>query len=250
MDIHKINSKEELLGILPKLSGKFILERYIKGDEYSVDVATVASQHKTLLLAKKSCFENSYVEKSHLIDNSIQEGTLKLLEYEVDRFLNSIGYESGMAHIELKLFDEEVEFIECQLRMGGDHLFDVYELITGCDLSEVAYQIEEGEISSISDIKSALRPNLTALIDYKHFYSESMQFVKWNSASLLQKTPHIFTSELPSSPETFNKKLKSSFDRNYCVVYVASDLSRILLSKGIIDKNVYPLFKLSASKHE
>ncbi|MBA2673438.1 ATP-grasp domain-containing protein [Ramlibacter sp.] len=110
-----------------------IAEKYVGGDEYSVETISKSGVHELIALTRKSItgFPH-FVEVGH-----VQPWAMGARRQEVERLvfqaLDAVRHRTGPAHTEVKVEADGVHIIESQLRPGGDQLWEITRLTTGMD---------------------------------------------------------------------------------------------------------------------
>lgn len=115
---------------------KILIEKFVSGREVSVESISFQGQHWVLQITDK---ENSgpphFVELGHHQPSSISHSVREKIEKIVPRLLDSVHFENGASHIELKIdHQDDIYLIEINPRGGGDEISSqlVY-LSTGYD---------------------------------------------------------------------------------------------------------------------
>lgn len=112
-----------------------IIEEYIPGQEYSVEVLSYHGNHHIIQITRKvtTGFPH-FVELEHHQPADLDSGIKKEVEDVVAKILTSAGYDNGASHIEIKINDKGIYLIEINPRAGGDRISDtLIGLSTDCD---------------------------------------------------------------------------------------------------------------------
>lgn len=120
-----LERKEELQPIL--IEKDFIIEEYIKGNEYSVESYSENGIHKIYSITEK-VKNNNFVEIGHLVPARITENDAQNIIHHVNEFLNIIEIENGPCHTEIILSKKGPKIVESQARFGGDMINNLYNL--------------------------------------------------------------------------------------------------------------------------
>lgn len=120
-----------------------LVEKYIHGEEYSVEAISEKGKHRILSITKKFIDEN-FIETAHITPENIDENVgLKIID-AVKQFLNTVQLYEGPSHTEIMLANNHVYIIEGHSRTGGDRIVSLVRLTTGIDLIEAYfYQLAE-----------------------------------------------------------------------------------------------------------
>lgn len=108
-------------------NGDVLVEEYLAGGkEYSVECLSFAGNHQVIQYTEKeSSGPPHFVEIAHHQPAELTERMKQKINVAVDDILSVLGLNCGMAHLELKIIDGELFFIEVGARGGGDHIADV-----------------------------------------------------------------------------------------------------------------------------
>ncbi len=148
--VRKVNNLSELseayLEALRFSSNReIIVEEYIAGSEYSVEV--LINNHKLNIVAitKKltsGSTSNFFVEDRHIIPADISTSERAAIDQTVHDTLKSLGLNNCAAHVELKMTKEGPIVIEIGPRLGGDYIAsDLVPLATGVDMNDSIIRI-------------------------------------------------------------------------------------------------------------
>lgn len=139
--VTKVNKGEDLDQAISfaqneSFNKKAIIEEYITGHEYSVEMIAQNKEYHFLAITKKfTSGAPHFVEKAHL-EPGIQDCLLKknIIE-ETIKACKALQITNGAIHAELKVtYEGEIKFIEVASRMGGDYIGShLVELTTGYD---------------------------------------------------------------------------------------------------------------------
>lgn len=122
-------------------TGAVLVEEYLEGGkEYSIEC--LISEGKSFIVQyteKETSGPPHFVEVAHhqpaLLSNELRE-RIKVATEDV---LGVLGIRCGMAHLEIKVIEDNIYFIEVGARGGGDHIADILTLkSTDCDYFKCA----------------------------------------------------------------------------------------------------------------
>ena len=104
-----------------------LVEEYLAGGkEYSIECLSSNGVHQIVQYTEKeSSGPPHFVETAHHQPASLSDELKKRIQIAVSDVLEVLGLTCGMAHLELKIIDNELYFIEVGARGGGDHISDV-----------------------------------------------------------------------------------------------------------------------------
>lgn len=132
---------------------RVLVERFISGSEYSVEFISFHKHHCFLALTQKfTTGEPHFIETGHIEPANIEEKKLQEIKEIVCNVLDSVGFENGASHTELKLDkDGNIFVIEVGGRMGGDLIgSSLVPISTGIDFVRAVIQIALGEVPDLA----------------------------------------------------------------------------------------------------
>lgn len=146
INVSRINADSP--GEIDKLTGYPLLaERFIGGQEYSVEAFSFNGQHQILGIAQKQVEPNGFVEQSHIMPAPMSPQRQQLIVREMTAFLAHMGIENGPSHTELKVEDEQVYFIETHNRVAGDDIASLLELVSGFNVYQYLIGWPSGKVN-------------------------------------------------------------------------------------------------------
>lgn len=128
--------------------GSALVEEYLKGgQEYSIECLSFGkSKHQVIQYTEKeSAGPPHFVEIGHHQPANLSDEMKSRIDKAAWDILEVLGLNCGMAHLELKIIDNEIYFIEVGARGGGDHISDILTpLSTGFDYYKAAIECHLG----------------------------------------------------------------------------------------------------------
>ncbi|AZZ97411.1 ATP-grasp domain-containing protein [Pseudoalteromonas sp. R3] len=116
-------------------SGTLIVEKFIGGDEYSIESFSKQGKHEILAITEKlTTGAPHFVELGHNQPAHLSAKVARKISSAVTGLLDQIGMKTGPSHTEVKVFNSEVYIIETQPRPGGDSIWEMVRLTRGVDL--------------------------------------------------------------------------------------------------------------------
>ncbi len=108
-------------------NGDVLIEEYLEGgSEYSVEcIASGEDSFIVQITEKITSGEPYFTEIAHHQPAQIDDDLRRKVEVAVKDTLAVLGIVCGMAHMEIKIINRQVYFIEVGARAGGDHIADV-----------------------------------------------------------------------------------------------------------------------------
>ena len=108
-------------------NGLVLIEEYLKGgQEYSIECLSGNGYYDIIQYTEKeSSGPPTFTEIAHHQPANITRELKQRIDVAVKDILKVLGLKCGMAHLELKIVNDELYFIEVGARGGGDHIADV-----------------------------------------------------------------------------------------------------------------------------
>jgi biotin carboxylase len=114
-----------------RYDGQVLVEEYLRGPEFSVEVLTVDGRHHVIGVTEK--LTDGFVESGHCFPADLSPARHAAITDLVTDFLEAAGYRFGPTHTEVKLTDDGPRIIESQARLGGDRIPQLVAVATGFD---------------------------------------------------------------------------------------------------------------------
>lgn len=132
--------------------GTVIIEEYLNGPEFSVEVMIVeGSPHILQITDKITTGAPHFVEMGHTQPTSQPQNVQEKIKDLACRAVKAIGINVGPAHVEMILTDEGPKMVELGARMGGDCITThLVPLSTGIDMVAATIKLACGEESDIN----------------------------------------------------------------------------------------------------
>ena len=128
--------------------GSALVEEYLKGgQEYSIECLSYGKgKHQVIQYTEKeSAGPPHFVEIGHHQPANLSNNLKKRIDKATWDILEVLGLNCGMAHLELKIINNDIYFIEVGARGGGDHISDILTpLSTGFDYYKAAIECHLG----------------------------------------------------------------------------------------------------------
>lgn len=204
----KVNLEKELNSAIEEslkesFEKKIIIEEFIDGKEYSVEMISQNGEHQFLQLTEKfTTNEPNFIEKSHLAPaRNISKTKEKEIIVVIKKALNILGIVNGASHSEIKITSkDEIKIIEIGGRMGGDFIgSDMVKISKGIDFNELVIKVALGEkISNFENInykKNALVNFIFDDLDIKKFNRINNDF----SSRILEKNIKFISNKVTDS---------------------------------------------------
>ena len=132
--------------------GDVLIEQYLEGGkEYSIECLAGSGLYEVIQYTEKdSSGPPHFVENGHHQPADLSDEMKSRIQVAVKDILKAIGINCGLAHMELKIINDELYFIEVGARGGGDHIadtltvrstdFDYFKAAIDCCLGRYVHQ--------------------------------------------------------------------------------------------------------------
>ncbi|MFT8350626.1 ATP-grasp domain-containing protein [Clostridium saccharoperbutylacetonicum] len=111
-----------------ELSRENIAEDFIGGFEISVESLVKDGEIIFNNITRKLTFEDSCVEKAHIIPSCLPKQLEKRILQEKEHFVKSMRIKSGILHSEWKIENDNPILIECAGRIPGDKIYELMSI--------------------------------------------------------------------------------------------------------------------------
>ncbi len=108
-------------------NGMVLLEEYLAGGkEYSIECISGNGQHYIVQYTEKDTSGPPYfIETGHHQPAKLSAELKNRIDVATKDILEVLGLNCGMTHLELKIINDKIYFIEVGARAGGDHIADI-----------------------------------------------------------------------------------------------------------------------------
>lgn len=112
-----------------------LLESVLQGPEFSVETVSFEGRTRVVGITDKSLvgFPN-FVESGHMFPARLEAGDTHAIEECAIAALAAVGYDIGVAHVEIKLTPEGARIVEINTRVGGNWIAQLVRMVRGDDL--------------------------------------------------------------------------------------------------------------------
>ena len=154
-----VKSKEELFAAFEYSSeqsrnGGVIIEEYLEGQEYSVEIMVLQNIPKVLQVTDKlTTGAPHFVEMGHNQPSLSSDENIEKIKNLACRAVQALGINIGPAHVEIMLTREGPKMIELGARMGGDCITThLVPLSTGVDMVKATIELSCGITPNIEPL--------------------------------------------------------------------------------------------------
>jgi S-sulfo-L-cysteine synthase (3-phospho-L-serine-dependent) len=112
-----------------------LIEEYVEGPEYSVEVFSYEGRHSIIGITDKSIGGEPYcIETGHIFPSLASNRIKTVVETGVLSMLKKLDWRFGPCHLEIKIVDEKLFLVECNGRLAGGMIPELIRHATGMDV--------------------------------------------------------------------------------------------------------------------
>jgi biotin carboxylase len=216
--VTKVNNKKEMAGAIARARSEsftsgHIVEQFIAGREYSVEMISWQGEHHFLQITEKETSGDPYfVEKAHHQPAGLPAAMIEKIMALIKKSLTCLGVEFGASHSEILLTGEgDIYIVEIGARMGGDYIGShLVELSTGYDFLKGVIDIACGSFNGV--VKS--HDKFSGI-----YYVFAKPGILNTISNRAKKYPEILFSEVYYRVSGEIREVKESNDRAACYIY-------------------------------
>jgi biotin carboxylase len=133
-----------------------LFEEYLTGHEVSVETVTSGGRTTVIGVTDKQLSSLPYfVEMGHAFPSALPADVVSACAGVAVQALAAVGYDLGVAHVEVRMADDGPRLIEINPRPAGDRIPDLVELATGISLVREVLRMSLGEAPDLTVQRSA-----------------------------------------------------------------------------------------------
>ncbi|MGG7519744.1 ATP-grasp domain-containing protein [Allorhizobium undicola] len=137
--VTRVSSVEDIQKLTQ--GGRLLVEEYISGKEYSVEMLTWAGCHVPLVVTEKHIGGDSgLVETGQIQPARLRPETTQLMFEAAAKVLSLVDYRYGLSHIEFILHEGRPKLVEAHGRVGGDRIADLMQWSIGSSGFELVFR--------------------------------------------------------------------------------------------------------------
>jgi biotin carboxylase len=106
-----------------KVRDKYLVEEYIAGEEFSVEIFMQGGKAAFSSVTEKiKSPPPFFAEMAHVVPTSVHTERISVLTKAAEEYMNAVGLKDGCAHVEMRLSPRGPIVMEINPRPGGDHI--------------------------------------------------------------------------------------------------------------------------------
>lgn len=147
-------NKEDALShidiLFQKCYSEILVQEYIDGQEFSVEVCSFKNQHHVMGITRKYISRPpNFIETGHDFPATLKKDDSEKLSNVVVKLLDILGFDFGFSHIELKIKAKKVFIIEINPRLAGGMIPILIEKAKGLDVLDSLISLYLGHAVNI-----------------------------------------------------------------------------------------------------
>lgn len=209
-----------------KREKQVILERYIRGQEFTIDGIVIGGFHKTLAISEKKHYEfNENIAYELYFSHSNPNYDYAQLIATNDAFIHASKLADGtLTHAEYKYEDGQFWLIEIAARGGGNMISsDIVPLMTGCDNYHALVCSALGKPVTMP-VTTNVPEGRCAVLRFFDTDFEGGVVKEIRGEQFLKDSPHVHHFEFNFKPGDYIKKAENDAARiGFYIAYADSD---------------------------
>ncbi|MFC0430670.1 ATP-grasp domain-containing protein [Kutzneria buriramensis] len=219
---------------------RMLVERYVAGDEYSVEMLVQRGKPVFANVTAKQLFPGSRpVELAHLVPADIPPALTATLGAQTARVVDVTGFRDGIVHCEWIVADGVPHLVECAGRCPGDGIMEIIERAYPVPLLRTYFEIMKGRQPSAPMPSKARGGAAVRFVAVEPGTVDSI-----NGVEAAREAPGVFLADVMVAAGHKVTGLRSSWDRAAIVMATggsaAEALRRAEVAAEMIDIDVQP----------
>lgn len=196
----------------------FLMESFVDGPEFSVEVLSFAGRHVVVAVTEKLTAEDHFAELGHAVPARLPGAERALLTDAVEEFLTTMGVTDGPSHTEIRLSSRGPVVIESHNRLGGGNIVELVEAAYGIDM--VAYGAA-WPLGLIEPLAAPPVPKAAAVM--RAVLREPGVVTAVSGVDEVRSRPDVLAAQVSVRPGDTVRPLRDNWDRVGSVVVTAAD---------------------------
>jgi biotin carboxylase len=241
--VFKIDNDKQLSYFFPltlkhkRNHNSILIEKFIEGEEYTVEGFKVYDKHHCLAISKKTHFSGFPTIASSLLYQPLnQNGIFKNLIKQNDLFIEKSKLPFGITHAEYKYMDGKFYMIEVAARGGGSKISShIVPIVSGVDVNKKLINLALGKKIKTIKVKG------TGYFVLLHFFNFKPGYVlKRTSEDFINSFNFVVDFEYGFNLKDILKNITSDSNRHAYVIIKSKIKEELELNLNII-KNLIKL---------
>ena len=252
--VFTIQTEEEMREMYPIAEsytnkGNYVLvERYIKGTEFTVDGLVLNEKHHTLAISEKSHFEyNPNIASKLFFTYQNEKFDYDCLRDINNAIIDKAGLKNALTHAEYKFEEGKFYLIEMAARGGGTRISsDIVPYVSGVDnykyLIEASVGVKNQAEEIELDVKEECKEHC-AVLSFLDIESNGKQIEKIEGIEKIRAIPEVIAFEVEFSEGDIIERAQDDRSRVGFYIICAEDRKRLEEVTEIINRTFKITFK-------
>ncbi|MGP9023030.1 ATP-grasp domain-containing protein [Streptomyces sp. BR1] len=145
-------------------TGGMVVSEYVEGPEYSVELVAAGGRFAVVgVTAKRLGPHPHFVELGHVFPAPLDDEQASELAGFATGAAAAVGFDTGVAHVELRCGPSGPVLIEINARPPGDHITDLVTAATGLDLCHLLVQAHRPGDGAVAEVEKAVAAGAAAI---------------------------------------------------------------------------------------
>lgn len=128
-----------------------LIEEFVAGQEYSVECFSFRGSHNVIGITQKKIGDGPFfVEAGHVFPAPLNQHLVQTIEQGALLILDTVNWQSGPAHLEVKIKNNQLFLVEFNGRLAGGMIPELVRCATGIDLLVEQLKVSAGMRPSLS----------------------------------------------------------------------------------------------------
>lgn len=199
-----------------------LIEEWVKGQEYSIETFSYKGSHQIIGITMKIMDKGPFfVETGHVFPAFDIDSNSSTVRDSVQEILNLLDWDTGPAHIEIKIKDNKLFLVEFNGRLAGGMIPILIEHATGLDL------VKE-QVKAAADIQPCLDNSLQQCAGIRFLISNQSGVVAKITGMNCTVTPEIKEMKCKVDIGEKVEKTTNAYGRLGHIIAVSSDNEKLM----------------------
>ena len=217
-----------------------IIEECVQGSEHSIEVIVINSKVYILAISEKVKTPYPYrVDKQVIYPATLTQEQKNIIFNAVQKAIEGIGLENGVAHIELALTKQGPILFEIGARPGGGATPQIVEYVTGIEYLKLNAKIATGEKITENELKPKLCKS--AIYHFFTFKPTNSRIKKINGIDKIKRNEYIKDFELFIKENDIIKEVKTGKDRQGFAIIVSNTKKEAIKYADLVEESITDL---------
>ena len=252
--VFTIQTEEEMREMYPIAEsytnkGNYVLvERYIKGTEFTVDGLVLNEKHHTLAISEKSHFEyNPNIASKLFFTYQNEKFDYDCLRDTNNAIIDKAGLKNALTHAEYKFEEGKFYLIEMAARGGGTRISsDIVPYVSGVDNYKYLIEASVGVKNQVEEIELDVKEECKehcAVLSFLDIESNGKQIEKIEGIEKIRAIPEVIAFEVEFSEGDIIERAQDDRSRVGFYIICAEDRKRLEEVTEIINRTFKITFK-------